>query len=290
MVDFHTHSTYSDGSDTPVELVERARRRGLHAIALTDHDNAGGVSQFLEACRQNGISGLSGVELSIAVTEGSLHIVGLGIDPECPELRGALGNVLDGRAWRNRRILEKLAGLGYGLSWEEVAHHAGEEIVGRPHFALAMIDHGWVTSVQEAFDRFLGHGAPAYVDRYRLTPQDALRLIRLAGGVSIMAHPLTLSDVPARLDAEVEDLKSQGLDGIEAYYPSHSQEATIDLLRLARRHDLLISGGTDYHGLDVRPEADLGTGNGSFCVPDSVLAPIIGALGDRGHFHLEGRV
>jgi predicted metal-dependent phosphoesterase TrpH len=287
MIDLHTHSRFSDGSDSPEELVCRARRLGLQALALTDHDNILGVPAFLDACRARHLTGLSGVELSAEVPSGTLHLIGLGIDPACGELGEALGRLRDGREWRNRRILERLRELGCALEWDAVAAYAGEEVIGRPHIALAMIARGWVATVQEAFDRFLGKGAPAYVDRYRLTPAEALRLIRRARGLAILAHPGTWLADSRQLEAGVAELKAGGLAGIEAYYTTHDAGQTIDYLRLAQRQGLLVSGGSDYHGRQTRPDTELGSGTGRLQVPDTLLAPLFDALGPEGHYHRE---
>jgi predicted metal-dependent phosphoesterase TrpH len=287
MIDLHVHSCFSDGTDTPEELAAHARRIGLRALALTDHDNTAGVARFLAACRAGNLTGLAGVELSAAVPSGSLHLVGLGIDPGCAALQEALEQVQEGRGGRNQRILGKLRQLGFDLDWAEVARQAGDETVGRPHFAQAMVARGWAASVQEVFDRFLAKGAPAYVDRFRMTPVEAIRLIRAAGGVAILAHPLTWSPDPIQLDRGVGELIASGLAGIEAYYPSHSTEETVALLRLAARHHLLVSGGTDYHGRAVKPDIELGSGNGTFEVPDAPLVPLFAALGPAGHYHRE---
>ena len=289
MIDLHTHSTYSDGSDTPEQLVCRARRLGLAALALTDHDTLLGVPAFLDACRAQRLTGFAGVELSAEVPAGTLHVVGLGIDPACGELGEALGRLQDGRDWRNHRILERLQALGYALKWDEIAAFAGEDVVGRPHIAQAMIARGWVATVQEAFDRFLAKGAPAYVDRYRLTPQEALRLIRQAHGIAILAHPGTWLADPQQLEAGVGELKTAGLAGIEAYYTTHDPGQTIDYLRLAKRQGLLVSGGSDYHGIQARPDIELGTGTGMLQVPNTLLEPLFAALGPEARSHREAR-
>lgn len=287
MIDLHIHSSFSDGTDAPEALVGLACRLGLSAVALTDHDTTGGVAAFLAACRSRKLTGFAGVEVSVEVPSGTLHLLGLGIDPACQALAESLARVQDGRDWRNHRILEKLLSLGLALTWEEVAAFAGEEVVGRPHFALALIARGWVANQQEAFDRFLANGAPAYVDRYRLTPAEALGLIRQAGGVAIMAHPYAWCDDLPLLESRIEALKADGLAGIEAYYPNHTQEMTIDLLRLAKRQNLLVSGGSDYHGRSLRPDIALGTGSGRLCIPDSLVPKLVAAIGPNGHYHWE---
>jgi len=280
MIDLHVHSTNSDGSETPEELVSRGVRAGLKAMALTDHDNMGGAVDFLAACRANGMTGFSGVEISAALDEGTgtLHILGYGVDPTHPLVGENLGRVLDGRAWRNEQILARLNELGLELEWGEVQACAGEGVVGRPHFAQALIDRGCVSSTEEAFERYLAKGRPAYVERYRLYPAEGIRMIREAGGVAVVAHPFTWLRDEAKLEASLVGLKALGLAGVEAYYSEHSPEQIIALLRMAKRLDLLATGGSDYHGL-AKPDVALGKGFGSLCVPDECLPPLLDAVG-----------
>ncbi len=285
MLDLHTHSTFSDGSDRPEALVRQAVGLGLRALALTDHDNVRGVPSFLAACRAEGIAGLAGVELSVEVSSGTLHMLGLGIDPDHDELNAKLSLVLEGRDGRNRRILRKLNALGCGLEWAEIAALAGEEVVGRPHFAQAMVQRGLVHDRQEAFDCFLARGQAAYVDRFRLTPAEAIRLIRDAGGVSVLAHPFTWHKEVASLAPALKELKSQGLGGLEVYYPEHTAEMTRDYLALTRQMGLVASGGSDYHG-PGRPENRLGIGDGRLSVPDNLLPPLLAAMGPQACLHL----
>jgi hypothetical protein len=280
MIDLHIHSTFSDGSDTPEALVAIGAQAGLVAMALTDHDNVHGAGAFLQACRSRRITGLTGVELSAEVPSGTLHILGYGIDPTHAELLKNLDRVLDGRAWRNEQILRRLNDLGCALAWEEVAALAGEDVVGRPHFARALQNRGWVANPQEAFDKYLAKGKPAYIDRFRLLPADGIRLIRAAGGLPVIAHPFTWMADDAALEPALAELTKQGLGGLEAYYPEHTSERTIGYLRLARKLGLVVTGGTDYHG-SAKPNVALGRANGSFAVPDDLLTPLLAALPSR---------
>lgn len=280
MIDLHLHSTNSDGSETPEELVVHGRRIGLTAMALTDHDNMSGSEAFLKACRAHGMIGIAGVEISVAVEEGqgSLHILGYGMDPGHPLMKENLERVLDGRVWRNDQILFKLNELGLELEWSEVRECAGEDVVGRPHIAQALIDRDYVSSVEEAFDRYLAKGRPAYVDRYRLYPAEGIRMIREAGGVAVIAHPFTWEEDESKLEAGLKNLKAQGLMGIEAMYSEYSAERTVTLLRLAKKLGFLTTGGSDYHGL-AKPDLEMGKGFGSLCVPDDYLQPLLKAIG-----------
>ena len=280
MIDLHLHSTNSDGSETPEELVARGHRAGLKAMALTDHDNMAGVEEFLAACRLHGVTGIAGVEISADVEDGhgTLHILGYGVNPEHPLVKESLGRVLDGRAWRNEQILELLNKLGLELEWGEVQACAGEDVVGRAHFAQAMIDRDYVSSVVEAFDRYLAKGRPAYVNRYRLYPDEGIRMIREAGGVAVIAHPFSWELDEVKLEAGLRELKEAGLAGVEAVYSEYTPEQSVTLLRLAKKLGMLTTGGSDYHGL-AKPDIALGTGFGSLCVPDEYLPPLLAALG-----------
>lgn len=277
MIDLHLHSTFSDGSDTPAQLVSRGAAAGLSALALTDHDSTHGVPAFLAACREARLAGLAGVEISVEVPGGTLHILGLGIDPAHPELNENLDRVLDGRDWRNHKILTKLNALGVALTWDEVAAQAGEDVIGRPHFAQAMIRRGYAASTQAVFDDYLARGKPAYVDRFRLEPVEGIRLIRAAGGVAVLAHPFTWEPDFALLDGKLAALRAAGLGGVEAYYSEHTPEQTVAYLRLAKRHGLLVTGGSDYHG-GSKDRIAMGTGFGNLSVPDDLLPPLLAAL------------
>ena len=194
MLDLHVHSSFSDGSETPATLVQLAKAAHVRALALTDHDNAFGVPDFLAACRAAELVGIAGIEVSANIESGTLHILGLGIDVGNEALRDALAEVLEGREERNLRILEKLQDLGFNITYDEVLEMAGEDVVGRPHFAQVMVARGWVESVEDAFDRYLDKNGEAYVDRFRLQPEEAISLIRGAGGVPVMAHPTTVTE------------------------------------------------------------------------------------------------
>ncbi len=280
MIDLHLHSINSDGSDKPEELVCKAAVAGVSAIALTDHDNMGGAERFLAACREKGITGIAGVEISAEIGEGqsSMHILGYGLDPRHPAMSENMDRLLDGRAWRNGKILEKLGSLGVKLGWPEIKAYAGQDVVGRPHIAQAMVARKYVACVKEAFERYLAKGCPAYVDRYRMYPEDAINMIRAAGGVAVLAHPFSWKLNEHDLEIGLRDLKSLGLSGIEAVYTDYNAEQTVALMRLALKLELLTTGGSDYHGLS-KPDISIGKGFGNLHVPDSYLPPLLEALG-----------
>lgn len=278
MVDLHIHSVFSDGTFTPEELVEQGKALGLKAMSLTDHDTMAGVPRFLEAVSGTpGLSGFTGVELSVEVSSGTMHMLGYGLDPGHPELAEALCMAREGRRGRNQRILARLNELGMPLEWKEVQSLAGDEVVGRPHFAQAMIQRGYVHNKQSAFDAYLAKGAPAYVDRYRLAPGDAIRIIRAAGGLPFLAHPVTLGLDTQALAERIGELVSVGLAGVEVYYCEHSADYAGFLLNLTRRYGILASGGSDFHGA-ANPALKLGSGFGNLRVPLRVAEQLSAAL------------
>ena len=283
MIDLHLHSTKSDGSETPEELVVRGKRLGLMALALTDHDNMGGAEEFLAACRTHGMTGIAGVEISVDIEDqrGTLHVLGYGVNPHHPVLRERLDRVLAGRAVRNEGVLRALNELGLTVTWDEVASHAGGNLVGRVHIAQALLHKGYVANVAEAFDLYLAEGRPAYVSRNRLalTAEEGVRAIREAGGVAVVAHPFTWATDERELEIGLRSLKEMGLGGVEAIYSEYGPEKTVALLRLAKKIGLLPTGGTDYHGL-AKPDLEMGKGFGSLCVPDDYLEPLMKAMGE----------
>lgn len=289
VIDLHVHSTYSDGSLTPTQLVSEAQRLGLTAIALTDHDGIGGVREFLHACAACGVRGIAGVELSVDVPKGCLHLLGYFLDTGHAGLLGTLSQLRASRTERNVRILEKLNGLGLALTWEEVAACAGQDVVGRPHFAQALQTRGYVRSKTEAFERFLARGKPAYFDRYRLSPAASIAVIRAAGGVAVLAHPLTLERSRASLRRILIEWKEMGLAGIEAFYSEYDAGKTGLYLALCRDLDLAPTGGSDFHGR-ANPAIHLGTGFGELRVPDELLAGLEARRGCFGGRKSEVRV
>jgi hypothetical protein len=280
MIDLHLHSINSDGSDTPQELVSKAAAAGVSAIALTDHDTLDGVEDFLSACRENGMTGIGGLEINVDAGEdqGEMHILGYGVDPCHPEVEKSLERIVNARVQRNSQVVEKLDGLGLKLDWAKIEEQAGPGTVGRPHIAQAMIERGYVASVSEAFERYLANGRPAYVDRYRMFPEEAIDMIRAAGGIAVLAHPFSWKSDERDLGAGVRALKALGLGGIEAYYSEYDSAQTVALVRLAMQLEFLITGGSDYHGL-AKPDIVIGRGLGRLHVPDSCLPPLLEALG-----------
>ena len=224
MIDFHVHSTASDGTVTPEELAERGR--GFTAMALTDHDNCDGCARFLAACERLGVTGrrLAGIELNVEPGEGNgeFHMLGLGIDPAAPCLADFLEEIRAGRDERNAKMIAKLNGLGIPITTEEVGKYANGKIVARPHFARVLVEKGFAESVADAFARYVAVGAPAYVTRYRPAQARAIEVIHRAGGVAVMAHPRYWTSDADTLKAGLARLKDLGLDGVEAEYQANA--------------------------------------------------------------------
>lgn len=272
MIDLHVHSICSDGSLTPEALVVRATEIGLTAMALTDHDTLAGVETFCQATRAtNGaLEGIPGVEMSADWPEGTLHVLAYFFEGFGEGLEGVLERMRDGRGGRNREILKRLQALGMDLTWDDVEAQAAGGVVGRPHFAKIMVDRGYVSDMREAFDSYLAKGSEAYVDRFRLAPRDCVREIHDAGGVAVLAHPFTLGMTPEAMEAFLSEMVEAGLDGVEVYYPEHSEDQVKTFRALAEQFHLVSIGGTDFHG-ELTPNLQLGIGFGSLEVPESCL-------------------
>ena len=270
MIDLHTHSIFSDGSLTPEELVTVAVAARLEAVALTDHDTTEGLPRFLAAATRNGVRGIPGVEISVEHHPGALHMLGYLFDPTHAGLQAQLAQLRAGRSARNRQILAKLQTLGLELTWDEVHALAGGEVVGRPHFARALIARGHVQNKAEAFTKLLARGRPAYAERFRFSPVESIQMIRAAGGVAVLAHPCSLKLGQKNLRALLLELRAAGLGGVEVYHSEHNPSQTRLYHRLATDLGLACTGGSDFHGT-LMPAIKLGRGFGSLRVPADLL-------------------
>lgn len=245
-IDLHTHSTASDGLLSPARLVVTAREHGVGTLALTDHDTTAGVDEALREGARIHIDVIPGVEINTDVDEYEVHVLGYYVDYARADFQAFLGRMRAGRIDRARAMVERLAALGAPVEWARVQAIAAGASVGRPHVARALIEARRVGTVQEAFERFLGRHAPAYVPRLKVTPGEAVEAIRAAGGVPVLAHPGWASSGPA-IDL-VPRLVAHGLAGIEAYYPDHTAEMTTAYIAVAQQYHLIVTGGTDFHG------------------------------------------
>ncbi len=242
-VDLHTHSTASDGELTPPELVRLALERGLGTIALTDHDSVAGIDAAQQAARGTSLQVIPGVELSADVEKGEVHVLGYFIDWHDAGFESMLIKFRDGRYGRAEKMARKLTALGAPISFERVKEIAGDASIGRPHVAQALLEAGHVATVSEAFDKYIGRMGPAYVERFRLTPEDAVALILRAGGVPVLAHPREVTHW-------VMPLVKAGLLGLEVHYGMYDDLTRAELARLAKQSGLIATGGSDFHGLN----------------------------------------
>jgi len=246
-VDLHIHSTASDGRLTPSDIVREAVERGLTYIALTDHDSVDGIAPAQAAAQAfPQLKVIPGVEISTDIPQGEVHVLGYFIDYTDPELRASLKRFKNSRLRRAQGMVAKLANLGIHLDWQRVQEIAGGSSIGRPHIAQAMLEKGYIGSIRQAFTEYLSRDGPAYVEREKMTPAEAVELIVNAQGLAVLAHPLTFNDP----EAMIIELKAAGLVGIEAYYDGYTAEEINRLVGLADKHNLIATGGSDYHGLD----------------------------------------
>jgi len=246
-VDLHIHSTASDGKLTPADIIREAAERGLNFIALADHDSVDGIAPAQATAQAfPGLKVIPCVEISTDIPQGEVHLLGYFIDYTDDEFKATLNRFKNSRLRRGQKMVAKLEDLGIHVDWQRVREIAGGSSIGRPHIAQAMLEKGYVTSIKEAFTEYLGHDRPAYVEREKMTPAEAVALIIKAKGLPVLAHPLTLTDP----EAMTMELKTAGLVGIEAYYDGYTIEETSRLVRLADRLKLIVTGGSDYHGLE----------------------------------------
>lgn len=291
MIDLHSHSTASDGTLAPAELVDQAEAVGLRALALTDHDTLAGLPAFLDAGRQSPVETVAGVEVACRYEKQNLHLVGLFVDHRCRRLQDLLEHIRDARDQRNADMLGRLAEHGMDISAADLEPWCRGQVMGRPHMARVLVEQGHCRTVKEAFERFLGRGRPAYVQRQLPTPDEAIRALHAAGGVAVWAHPLAYGRLTnARLDRILTDLRAFGLDGMETYYSEYTANHTARALAAAAARGLLRAGGSDFHGTTI-PGVSLGVGRGHLSVPDDCLEPLRQRAVRRRaqHTHATGR-
>ena len=272
-IDLHLHTTHSDGSLPPAAVLALAHKAGVTALAITDHDITTGIPEALQAGASLGIEVIPGVEISSRFGESELHILGYFLDWQDPALHARLAGLRASRHSRNPLIIERLRAMGQDITYDEVRELAGTESVGRPHIARVLMNKGYVKSAKEAFDRFLAQGKPAYVPRELPDPAEAMAWIRAAKGVPVLAHPLWAKQNGEGLFALCGRLKTEGLGGMEVHYSTHNPKQTTELLDIAKRLDLLVTGGSDFHGL-TKPGIEVGVGRGGLTVPTKLLEPL----------------
>ncbi len=255
LIDLHVHSTASDGLLSPSDVVALAASKCITVLGLTDHDTTQGIDEALAAGAAHGVEVIPGIELSTSVDAGELHMLGYLIDHHSLVLSARLSEFRESRRGRAVRIVEQLNEIGVDIELRRVQALAGAGSIGRAHVARAMVEAGVVTSTDEAFERFLARGRPAYVPRSRLTPVEAVQLVHLAGGAAVLAHPLSVDDLAAVLP----ELAAAGLEGLEVYYSLYNTEQQTHLAEVARRFGLVPTGGSDFHGSGEREGREIGT-------------------------------
>ncbi len=279
-IDLHIHSTASDGSLSPAEILTLAQDLKLGAVAITDHDTIDGSKGAIAFGIPPSIQFLTGVEISASPPpsfpcSGSFHILGYAINLDDPTLNDTLSLLQESRKNRNPKILTLLSKMSIRLTLEEIRAGVGECQMGRPHIAQMMVKRGYVRSIDEAFDKYLGRGKPAYVDKYRIDCSQAIEIIINAGGIPVLAHPILLQmEHEKSIEDLVITLKKMGLKGIEVYYPEHTSALVSNYTEIANRHNLLMTGGTDFHGA-IKPEIKMGSGRGDLSIPYALYEKLI---------------
>ncbi len=269
LIDLHTHSLKSDGSMTPAEVVREAKRAGLAAIALSDHDTVDGIREAAAEGEKIGVEVIPAIEFSVQ-SKTETHILGYFIDIENPDLLKTLKEVVDLRIERNYVTCQRLNELGFDITIEEVRALAPNNFVGRAHFARVLMDKGYTKSVKEGFDLYMTSGKYAYCEKQRLTARNAVELIGKCGGISFLAHPHLTKLGDDELKEFLKELKGFGLSGLEGYYTDYTPEMQEKYQAMAKELGLLISGGTDFHAA-MKPHISIGTGLGNMKIPYSVL-------------------
>lgn len=271
MIDLHMHSTASDGTLTPTELVRTSSELGIAAIALTDHDTVNGVEEFLEAGARYGVETIPGVELSTEHEGCEVHVVGLFIDRSNASLLKQLEAFRDNRDNRNLQIIERLREKGFSITAEEIYAKNPGATIARPHIARHLVDTGQLPDISSVFKKYIGEGCPCFVDRMKVTPFEAVSLIHNAGGLAVLAHPCLYKKLSAEaLEDMIARLRVAGLDAMEVIYSRNKEGDEARFAALASKYDLLFSGGTDFHGAN-KPDLSLGTGTGNLFVPYEFL-------------------
>ncbi len=273
IVDLHTHTTESDGSFTPEELMKEAAHVGLSAIAITDHDSISGIKKAAHLANALGIELIPGVELSTDYNGKEVHVVGLYIDIEDAHFLEKIKEFKENRDSRNAIIVENLQKEGFDITMEALTAENPDCVITRANIARFLYEHGMIPTIQTAFEKYIGDNCKCYVNRFKITPMDGVRLIKEAGGTAILAHPLLYHMSNATLQKMVDEMKAAGLDGIESIYCTYSPAEERQMKQFAKDNNLLISGGSDFHGT-TKPKLELGTGYGKLNIPYEILETI----------------
>ena len=277
IVDLHVHSNKSDGSFSPTELVNYAIEKGLSAFALTDHDTTDGLDEAIEAAKGKDIEVIPGIEFSTEYEGKDIHIVGLYIDYKGAIFQNQIQKFVDSRVERNRKMCQNLRSAGIDISYEKLLAEFPDSVITRAHYAKYLLDHGAVKSMPEAFDKYLGDHTRYFVPREKVTPMQAVHLILDAGGIPVLAHPTLYHMSDKRLELLLYRLKEAGLIAMECIYSTYSASEERHMKALAKKYNLLPSGGSDFHGT-TKPKLDLAVGYGSLVIPEEILINLKRAL------------
>lgn len=268
MIDLHTHSTASDGTYTPAQLMEYAHARNINAIALTDHDSIDGIIEAQKKARELSMEFIPGIELSIQWPTGEFHLLGLGLQSPSKELLGAIDFLRQERDNRNIKMAQKLQEQGIAITYEEVVEKAGTKTIGRPHFASLMIEKGFIRQRQQAFDQYFAKGRPCYVERTGLDLEDAVKAIKTSGGIPVQAHPLSMYVSWGKMEDTLIDIQMHGVEGLEAWHPGTRVSEAYRLEELARKLGMTATAGSDFHGEKVRADRKIGYTAGKSKIED----------------------
>ena len=289
IIDLHVHSTKSDGTLTPTELVNYAVEKGLSAFALTDHDTTEGIDEALAAAKKHNqaiekgekqglpLEVIPGIEFSTEYMGKDIHILGLYIDYNSPAFKNKIQEFVDSRILRNKKMCASLASDGIDITYEKLLAENPDAVITRSHYAKYLLNHGYTTSMKEAFDRYIGDHAKHFIPREKITPMQAVELINEVGGLAFLAHPTLYHMSDRILEDLIKQLKEADLAGIEAVYCTYTQGEEAQMRKFASKYGLLISGGSDFHGT-IKPKLDLAVGYGKLFIPESILNDIKHAL------------
>lgn len=274
-IDLHVHSSCSDGSLSPEEVVELAKEAGLTYFALTDHDTVKGVGQAIKHAQKiGGINVIAGAELSCYTKDREVHVLGLNINYEDKNLIQELANLETARNRRNEQMVQKFVDAGIPMTIEELKHGDSSSVITRAHFARLLVEKGFVKDKAEAFDKYIGIHCPFYLPKPKVTPEHVISLIKSAGGKAILAHPFSYKYSKSEVEQLIDRLIPEGLDGIECYYSTYDEGQISELRSIAFRKNLIVSGGSDFHGA-IKPDISIGTGRGSLRVPEKLVDAIL---------------
>ncbi|MFW6266299.1 MAG: PHP domain-containing protein [Halanaerobiales bacterium] len=256
--DLHLHSTYSDGSYTPRELIKEAANLNINPVAITDHDTVEGIEPGLRAAKDFDVDLIPAIEFSTFSGKAEIHILGYYIDYKNDQLLQTVEKIFNARLERAKKMVKLLNQQDINISYDQVKKLAGDDYVGRPHVARAMVEEGYISEIGEAFSsNYIGNGGRAYVAKYKITPTEAIKLIKKVKGIPVLAHPYFINHGDPLSFEDIYELKQEGLLGVEVYHSKHTAEATSQYLKIAKELDLLITGGTDFHG-ENSPEIKMG--------------------------------